>query len=241
MATDLIGQARFYLGHAADRGLYILLRKKNGPRRVALASFPRSGSTWVRHLLEGATGEQTGSLYREDKVLPRGGRGIVVKTHGLDSCRFTHAVHLVRNPLDAIESYFRWTQDRSSTGPAPWEEFAWQNANYWKLHTRHWLHSPGHLHTIRYEDLHGNPSGVLQSLCRWLGYDLDRSRIDSAVEASQIEKLRKVDSEYGPKFFRRGGVGASYDRYSPELRSRIVGSLRPLLKRLDYRDLLETE
>lgn len=76
-----------------------------GKKRIALASFPRSGNTWLRFMIEEATGKQSGSLYN-DKVLPRGGEGIVIKTHELDSYRYTHAIHLVRNPFCAIESHF---------------------------------------------------------------------------------------------------------------------------------------
>lgn len=69
--------------------------------RIALASFPRSGNTWVRFLLENATGQPCGSLYR-DRVMPRGEDGIAIKTHELDSSRYARAIHLVRNPFDAI-------------------------------------------------------------------------------------------------------------------------------------------
>jgi len=38
---------------------------KPGPRpRVALATYPGSGNTWTRHLLEGLTGVFTGDVYR---------------------------------------------------------------------------------------------------------------------------------------------------------------------------------
>ena len=30
---------------------------------IALASFPRSGNTWIRYLIHGATGIFTGSFY----------------------------------------------------------------------------------------------------------------------------------------------------------------------------------
>ena len=42
--------------------------------RTALASFPGSGNTWTRYLIEGATGVFTGSIYL-DKVLQSKGTG----------------------------------------------------------------------------------------------------------------------------------------------------------------------
>ena len=56
---------------------------------TALFSRPGSGATWVRHLLELATGYETGSMYRDSQALLSGfsGEGIhdgsvlVVKDH----------------------------------------------------------------------------------------------------------------------------------------------------------------
>lgn len=39
---------------------------------VALASYPGSGNTWLRHLLEHSTGIYTGSVY-SDRRLKEGG------------------------------------------------------------------------------------------------------------------------------------------------------------------------
>ena len=35
---------------------------------VALVSYPQTGSTWVRHLVEKATGIYTGTIYDHEKV-----------------------------------------------------------------------------------------------------------------------------------------------------------------------------
>ena len=66
------------------------LRSKEGPL-TALASKPGSGNTWVRHLLQLATGIQTGSIFNEQRLKRNGfpGEGIVngsviaIKTHNL--------------------------------------------------------------------------------------------------------------------------------------------------------------
>lgn len=235
---NLAGQAKFYLTLGGRRALYVLLRKRNGPRRVALASFPRSGSTWVRHLLEKATGEECGSIYN-DRIMPRGAEGVAVKTHGLDSHLFTHALHLVRNPLDAVESYFEWTRERKKSSPPEWEKFVTENISYWCIHTRHWLGSPGRLFTVRYEDLLGDTPGTLEAVCRWLGHDLPGERINEAVEASRIDKMRRINPDRGRTFFRRGTAGASRACYSPEQIRRIEAKAGPLLRKLRYPSLLD--
>ena len=94
----------------------------SGRKPVALASFPGSGNTWVRGLLQLATGMCTGSLYC-DKSLRRGGfpgEGVrsgsvlVVKTHKWKprnrrlksnlTEHFSAAIFIVRNPFHALVS-----------------------------------------------------------------------------------------------------------------------------------------
>ena len=45
---------------------------------MALASFPGSGNTWVRYLIEGATGVFTGSIYLDHGLAAQGKRAAVV-------------------------------------------------------------------------------------------------------------------------------------------------------------------
>lgn len=69
-----------------------LIDSPGGPL-TALASRPGSGNTWVRHLLQLATGIQTGSIFNELRLKRNGfpGEGITdgsvvaIKTHNLHS------------------------------------------------------------------------------------------------------------------------------------------------------------
>ena len=103
---------------AKDNGCRFLDGRKRGI--VALASFPGSGNTWVRTLLEKATGVCSGSYTCDMSLRYAGftGEGIqspnvvVVKTHqaaphwgdGRSSLKFSSAIVIVRNPLDALVS-----------------------------------------------------------------------------------------------------------------------------------------
>jgi hypothetical protein len=106
--------------------------------RTALASFPRSGNTWLRYLIELATGATSGSVY-DDRILPRGREGIVIKTHQCNRSEFDRAIHLVRNPFDAIESYFHWKRDVQGDKAVDWEEHVRAAILEWREHTLHWL------------------------------------------------------------------------------------------------------
>ena len=87
---------------------------------VALVSFPGSGNTWVRGILEATTGICTGAIYCDASLRSQGfigenlqsGSVLVVKTHGsaatwLESQSkrkgyFGSAIFIVRNPLNAL-------------------------------------------------------------------------------------------------------------------------------------------
>lgn len=102
---------------------------------VALVSPPGSGNTWVRYLLEQATGIYTGSIYCDGdlKAIYPGerivsGNVIVVKTHRyttrqlppdvqapLGKVEYDKAILLLRNPYNCIlsEANRRWNTDVS--------------------------------------------------------------------------------------------------------------------------------
>ena len=67
---------------------YPKFRETPGPR-VGIVSFPGSGNTWVRYLLQQMTGILTGSVYQDGDLRRNGFKGeyhksgkvLVVKTH----------------------------------------------------------------------------------------------------------------------------------------------------------------
>lgn len=102
---------------------------------VALVSFPGSGNTWLRYLLEQATGVYTGSLYCDHSLKAMfpgeylvSGSVLVVKTHHGDTRElpedvqaatgkkfFDRAVVVVRDPYDALvsEANRRWNSKKA--------------------------------------------------------------------------------------------------------------------------------
>ena len=84
---------------------------------TALASFPGSGNTWLRYLLQQATGILTGSVYKDYGLLKSGfpaesisnSSVLLVKTHEWGSHvweKFGKTILLVRDPAKAILAEF---------------------------------------------------------------------------------------------------------------------------------------
>lgn len=141
---DHTSLSRFYQCHPSDsidvHGPHVKTcseRSFRGPNSplVALVSFHGSGNTWLRYLLEQATGYFSGSIYC-DGVLKKdflgeavaSGNVVVIKTHHADARtlpkdvqistgreRYHKAIVLVRNPYDALvsEANRRWNSNRS--------------------------------------------------------------------------------------------------------------------------------
>lgn len=110
-------------------------------KRVALASFPGSGSTWSRTLLEQVTGIYTGAIYCDKTLKAEGfvgefitsGNVVVIKTHqhqvnlsnpdrkhGLS---FDEAIFVIRNVFDAIFSERKRSSSKNHTGQLDKEDF----------------------------------------------------------------------------------------------------------------------
>jgi len=107
------------------------MRFIDGSRVVALPSYPGSGNTWTRMLLEQTTGIYTGSIYCDTELKAKGFLGeklsssnvLAVKTHYPNKELFvpykeyhdpekfknvSAAIVIVRNPVDSLVSHWNW-------------------------------------------------------------------------------------------------------------------------------------
>lgn len=163
----------------------------------------------------------------------------MIKTHGLDSVRYARAIHLVRNPFDAIESHFHWKRDIAFNRAVQWNAHVAEGIEAWGRHTEHWLDAAIAMHRIRYEELHAAPGDVLRQLLLWLGRSVPDAVVDEAVAASGLTDMRELHPRLGAQFFRRGEVGASYASFTDEQARAAVQRLEPLLRQLSYTDVID--
>ena len=120
--VTFLREKEYRRGKAFNTSIFLPIGYK--PETVCLCSYPRSGNSYLRKLLELATGIVTGSDSRPNRTLSTSllrygfiGEGIcdesvwVVKSHyperlGYMRVNAKRIIVLVRNPFDAIESYF---------------------------------------------------------------------------------------------------------------------------------------
>ncbi|TRY68247.1 hypothetical protein TCAL_04080 [Tigriopus californicus] len=139
---------RARMGPSIDWCQPLRLKTDPGPM-VALASFPGSGNTWLRYLIQQASGILTGSVYKDYALLKNGfpaenivnGSVVVIKTHefGQQSLQaFDKAILLVRDPFSALQAEFN-RRSGGHVGHASIEKYRRNNGKYWRT----FVHSKG--------------------------------------------------------------------------------------------------
>ncbi|ORY82882.1 hypothetical protein BCR35DRAFT_303502 [Leucosporidium creatinivorum] len=226
-------------------------RRWNGTRKTALASHPRSGNTLTRELVERATGLQTSTVYC-DKALHATFLGecdhsahFLVKTHFpthtydatnhpsyVADLHFDQAIHLVRNPLDAIYSDYQLAHaprlpdgslDHSARidvgklgGNALQRVNVLARAEIYRAHYEYWSSAEIPVLKVRYEDL---MSSRLSSTLAILSFLLPPAELPSlsalACELETDESLEAYKSQK-PKPF------VSWHDWDPSLRREVV-------------------
>ncbi|XP_063596338.1 sialate:O-sulfotransferase 1-like [Penaeus indicus] len=133
-------------------GVRVAFARRRTLPRTALASFPGSGNTWLRYLIQSTTGLFTGSVYNDPQLASKGFYGenetpecgctIVVKTHGYSlggrpesrdkrlkemNKFFGRGLLLVRNPFDTLIAYrnFLSAGHLGVAGPTAFRGPAW--------------------------------------------------------------------------------------------------------------------
>ncbi|KAK4314790.1 hypothetical protein Pmani_013936 [Petrolisthes manimaculis] len=187
---------------------------------TALVSFPGSGNTWVRYLLQQATGYYSGSVYKDYALMKNGfpaesvsnGSVVVVKTHewGPEMRKvFSRAVLVVRDPYSAIQAEFnrqsgghighaqpdKYTRD----GGRYWEKFVTTKALAWMNTTLDWLKFEGPLHLVFYEDLLDNLPEEMRRILEFLDQEVSESNFDCMVRHQDgIYKRRRRPLNFDP-------------------------------------------
>ena len=206
---------------------------------VWLASFPRSGNTFLRILLYRLYGVRSSTVYDVDGVAQRLGESLVgyedrpasyaamrasdavhfVKTHrqrDTDVDEEDRAICLVRDGRDSLVS---WARMMSEDDPAAFEprlrELIERDApigtGSWGKNVLSWLQPPaGQRIVLRYDDLIAEPVAKVTAAVATL---LPQMRRLEGADAPDFAALRQTDG----RFFRRGVVGSHRDELPPHL------------------------
>ncbi|MGX6607932.1 sulfotransferase domain-containing protein [Micromonosporaceae bacterium Da 78-11] len=206
---------------------------------VWVASFPRSGNTFLRIVLHRLYGVRTSTVYDIDGVAERLGKELIgftdrpgslaemraadephfVKTHrqrDADVHEDDRAICLVRDGRDALVS---WARQASEEDPSTYEDelrsrilrVSMVGTGSWGSNVLSWLRPPApHRVVLRYEDLIRDPQATVTPIIATVAPTLG-PRPDAAIPS--LDELRGHDD----LFFRRGRTGSHRDELPTEL------------------------
>ena len=188
---------------------------------VWIASYPKSGNTWMRFLLHHYFwGEPTNSLALNHRIpdlhRPVGGIDtsqdrLFVKTHFVLSdalpflARTDRAIVIRRHPKDVLLSGLNYAALES---PTPIDSIAyaksfiahggdqaWEKMGFgtWESHARSWHTDRFPVHHTTYEALTHDAAGEFRRVLGFLGETIDEDRLARAVQLSDFGRLREIE------------------------------------------------
>ncbi|XP_050353576.1 WSCD family member AGAP003962 [Nymphalis io] len=199
-------------------------RSPPSPNVVALVSYPGSGNTWLRYLLQQVTGIVTGSVYMDYGLRMHGfpaenvtdGSVLVVKTHEappIEVDKFKSAILLIRNPRDAILADFnRLHKGHIGTAPksafkksnknknSDWSTYVFHQLSTWETLHRLWLKKfLGPVHIVFYEILVKDTRRTLQGILDFLNHTVTEDDMNCAVANREgIYRRKKKYHDFEP-------------------------------------------
>jgi hypothetical protein len=234
-----------------------------GAQDVFIASYPRSGNTWLRFLLCEVLAGRPPSFEEADKMIPYiGGHiwapallrsgGRLIKTHERYHPVYRKAIYLVRDPRDVLSSDYRNAQMRgffASDLDSFIDRFVAGHVHgfgSWPDHVTSWLDGElagtGNLMVVRYEDLRSDPAGILGKALDFLGDPQPAPDVlQAAVEHNALAHMQQKEEAAALKKVRpdlhlvhQGSVGGWRDELLPNQVERIEAHAGAWLVRLGY-------
>jgi hypothetical protein len=229
-----------------------------------LASYPRSGNTWLRFMLfEALTGTPAGfhgvrraiphvNPYTDTRPLLTNGARLFL-THEQYGRHYRHAtaVYLVRDVRDVVISEYgrqQMNQSYAKNLDHFLEDFLRGRIHRfgsWTEHvagwTRHAAIGDGSLLIVRYEDLKADPARELSGVLRFLGEPRPPAVIREAVDNNNLEAMREKEDRVrlpearpGFRFVNQGTSGSWRDQLDARQIRRIEEASGRFLERLGY-------
>ncbi|CAK8688779.1 unnamed protein product [Clavelina lepadiformis] len=207
--------------------------------KIFLLSFPGAGNTWMRYLIESATGVFTGSIY-SDRFLAAGGflgefddissgRTLVIKSHRVMSNSSKNIV-LIRNPFDTIVAEFIRQKSKSHTAlgktklfeSPDWNEIVSVLSKRWLRANTKYLASSSRSLVVYYEDLKQDHVKQMRRVVDFIGFkvtNLEERLLCLQLESTGLFKRKSRKDDFNP-----------YSRDQTELINEYIARLKNYIK-----------
>lgn len=202
-----------------------LCESLSGNKIIWVASYPKSGNTWVRFLLANLLSGPVTSSDQMEHIVPdihtplEGGyahyHGVLFfKTHWkyerVSSLNFDTmgAIYVFRNPLDVIASHINYlglAEDEKKRNIfinnyiylSGFPQWIECQFGTWIENIEGWVFQQKNFPCLilRYEDMKLNPLETVINICRFLGLEKTDSEMDQAMQCSSFENLGSMEEQ----------------------------------------------
>jgi len=199
-----------------------------------IASYPRSGNTWLRFVLFDVLVSGQTSGFNEvnhivaevglhgpaQPLLPGGGR--LVKTHEAYRKQYNKAIYLVRDVRDVVLSEFAY-QKALGWIPDNFELFMYQFVRGevnpftpWHRHVPGWVESPlartSNFLLIRFEEMKKNTEATVNQVLDFLGVVVDPEHVRLAIANNSLKRMQEKEQSQ-PQLSKAAPTGPEETRF----------------------------
>lgn len=180
---------------------------------IFLASYPRSGSNWVKFLLLESIKDSSVDFHQSDLLMPYVGSHFdappvlpgdrrFIKTHERYRAEYKKAVYLVRDPRAVAVSEYRQHHDLQKY-TEPFDQFI---ADFldgrvngfgpWMAHVHSWLEAdPATVLVVKFEDLRTNAYKTVLTILHFLDVEPIPEAVERALNNNTIERAREKEDQ----------------------------------------------
>ncbi len=228
-----------------------------------IVSYPRSGNTWMRHLLRDVivlsqpekTAPESIWMLIPDVHIPVhemqhaaqedfGVRRRILKSHHLEKIGSHRLLYIFRQPADALVSYFHFHRLQEAIRHQVDEgidAFCRHMLEGWCAHVEFALaireRAPGNTMFVSYESLTTDGPATVGRAAGFLGIEASPEVIAQAVERNAFARLREKEERTrtgaDEYFFRKGKIGSAREELSSETLSLISKRGGPIYERAE--------
>jgi hypothetical protein len=234
------------------------------PSDVVLASYPKSGRTWLMFilttLLEGKSDfdsahDRFPAIWKAKQSQPQDRSIKFWRTHDHYDPAFKKVIYLVRDPRAVVVSFYYHLRKRfmiEDDFDAFFDEFLDGDPNgmgTWEEHVKSWSEklTDASVFLIRYEDLVQRGDEVIGKLAEFLAIDASSDAIRQAIEANSFENMqamelkgggrldRQKDTDQSIRNVREGRIDGYKKHLSAEQEDQLLTAWNVHLKKFDYK------
>lgn len=211
------------------------------PADVFVASYPRSGNTWLRFMLYEILVGQSSTFTNVHQLVPDIGKqgkalpvlannGRLIKTHEAYLPLYHKAIYLVRDARDVALSEFAYqkalglAEDNFETYLPRFLRGEVNPFGSWTAHVDSWMDAKdkgyAEVLLVRFDEMRSQPEDSLADMTAFLNVPVERETIRRAVANNSVEKMRdkeKVNPQKASakgRFIRSGAVGGWRERFT---------------------------